>query len=59
MFINAPRVLAREEAQLHMAKKNLEAKDMRSMDVVRERERQVAQARSTALTTASLRENLR
>ncbi|XP_071537643.1 uncharacterized protein [Panulirus ornatus] len=52
-------VLAREDAELQMAKKNLEAKDMRSQEVARERERQVARARSTALTTATLRENLR
>ncbi|XP_045603474.2 coiled-coil domain-containing protein 177 [Procambarus clarkii] len=52
-------VLAREEAELQLAKKNLEAKDQRSLGVWRERERQVCRARSTALTTAALRENLR
>ncbi|XP_069975396.1 coiled-coil domain-containing protein 177 [Penaeus vannamei] len=52
-------VMAREEAELQMAKRSLEAKDLRSLEVARERDRQVALARSTALTTASLRENLR
>ncbi|XP_068200778.1 calponin homology domain-containing protein DDB_G0272472-like [Palaemon carinicauda] len=52
-------VLAREEAELQMAKKCLEAKDLRSLEVSRERERQIARARTTANTTASLRENLR
>ncbi|XP_069947758.1 coiled-coil domain-containing protein 177-like [Cherax quadricarinatus] len=52
-------VMAREEAELQIAKKNLEAKDLRSLGVSRERERQVCRARTTALTTAALRENLR
>ncbi|XP_064117818.1 coiled-coil domain-containing protein 177-like [Macrobrachium nipponense] len=52
-------VLAREEAELLMARKCLEAKDLRSLEVSRERERQIARARTTANTTASLRENLR
>ncbi|KAG7166523.1 Coiled-coil domain-containing protein 177-like [Homarus americanus] len=52
-------VMAREEAELQMAKKNLEAKDIKSLEVARERDRQVCRARSTALTTAALRENLR
>ncbi|KAK7028029.1 hypothetical protein SK128_014102 [Halocaridina rubra] len=52
-------VLAREEAELQLAKKSLEAKDIRALEVARERERQIARARTTANTTASLRENLR
>ncbi|XP_050737658.1 coiled-coil domain-containing protein 177-like isoform X2 [Eriocheir sinensis] len=52
-------VLAREEAELAMAKRCLEAKDTRAQELARERERQVAKARSTAHTTAALRENLR
>lgn len=44
---------------MELAKKSLEAKDVRSLQVAREKERQVVRARSTALTTATLRENLR
>lgn len=57
MFSN--RVISREEAQMEVAKKSLEAKDVRSLQVANEKARQVVRARSTALTTAALRENLR
>uniref|UniRef100_A0A0P4WF74 Uncharacterized protein n=1 Tax=Scylla olivacea TaxID=85551 RepID=A0A0P4WF74_SCYOL len=53
------RVLAREEAELAMVRRCLDAKDTRSQELARERERQVARARSTAHTTAALRDNLK
>ncbi|XP_063874613.1 coiled-coil domain-containing protein 177-like [Scylla paramamosain] len=52
-------VLAREEAELAMVRRCLDAKDTRSQELARERERQVARARSTAHTTAALRDNLK
>ncbi|KAG0710035.1 hypothetical protein GWK47_023618 [Chionoecetes opilio] len=52
-------VLAREEAELAMVRRCLDAKDTRSHELARERERQVTRARCTAHTTAALRDNLK